>query len=270
MNKKIYIIANWKMQLTNVEAAELAYVLKNEGTKEWKNKNTELILCPSFTALLEIGEILQRDSSPHGGEVRNDIPLKLGAQNVFYHEKGQYTGEISPVQLKELGVEYVIIGHSERRQYLNETDEDVNRKMKICLENDLIPIVCIGETFTERRERKTEVTIIRQLTKALEDITLKDKQKIILAYEPVWAISPAPAASPAEVKEIVILIEHLLRDFFDEETIKEKVTIIYGGSVDASNILDYLKISTIEGALVGGASLKAEKFLPLVQSIIKK
>lgn len=250
--KKTYLIANWKMQLSNSEAVKLTEELKNSITNE---NNAEIILCPSFTALSKINEVLKGN------------PIKLGAQNVWYHEKGQYTGEISPIQLKELGVEYVIIGHSERRQHLKETDEDVNRKAKICLDNNITPIVCVGETFDERRTGQTDLILIRQVSKALEDLQLKNNQNLIIAYEPVWVIGSGQAIKPEDAQHVAQVIQHELLNFFDKKITDEQISIIYGGSIDANNVNDFIQPGLIDGVLVGGASLTAEKFLPLINSL---
>jgi triosephosphate isomerase len=250
MSKKTYIIANWKMQLTNKESMDLANSLKKE-----KAKNVEIILCPSFTALSAVAE-----------EIKN-TEIKLGAQNVFYHEKGAYTGEVSVKQLKELGVKYVIIGHSERRQYQNETDEEINQKIKICLENDLMPILCVGEKFDERQDGKTDLILIKQITKALQDIKLNSNQKLIIAYEPVWVIGSGQAVEPAEAKHAAEVIERLLLEFFSKDEAENNISVIYGGSVDKNNVKDFVAPGILKGVLVGGASLKTEKFVPLIEAV---
>ncbi|MDD5290048.1 MAG: triose-phosphate isomerase [Patescibacteria group bacterium] len=254
MSKKTYIIANWKMQLTNKEAADLANSLKHESIKTLK-QNIELILCPSFAALSAVAEAIKKSE------------IKLGAQNVFYHEKGAYTGETSPSQLKELGVDYVIIGHSERRQYQKETNEEINQKIKVCLANDLTPILCVGETFEERQIGKTDLILIQQITKALQDVKLNNNQNLIIAYEPVWVIGSGQAVEPKEAQHASAVIRGLLPEFFSHEIIKNNISIIYGGSVDESNVMDFIKPGVIDGALVGGASLKAEKFLSLIRAV---
>ncbi len=284
MKNKIYLIANWKMQLLNSEAGELGLALKHESTrlltpegvadggqvKTLKQKNIELVLCPSFTALSELGKKIPGDSSPDSRRGRNDIAFKLGAQNVFYHEKGAYTGEISPLQLKELGVTYVIIGHSERRTYLNESDTDTNLKIKTCLAHNLTPVLCVGETFDERRFGRTELVLIRQLTRGLEDIKLKNDQKLIIAYEPVWVIGTGQAINPLDAKNAALAIKQTLLDFFTIEEIENKISIIYGGSVDQNNILDFIEPGLLDGALVGTASLTTEKFIPLIETLAEK
>ena len=251
--KKKYLIANWKMQLNKSDSVRLAV----EIVKEYKEpkKNLEIVLAPTFIAISSVKR-----------KLKNSI-IKLSAQNVFYHEKGSYTGEVSPLHLKELGVEYVIIGHSERRQYLKETNEEINRKINIVLDNDLTPIVCVGETMEERQDNKTDLTLIKQISKAMEDIKLKENQKIIIAYEPVWVIGTGQAVDPKEAKHAVEVIKYNLREYFNEETIKNNIYIIYGGSVDENNVNEFLKIDLIQGALVGGASLNINKFISIIRKI---
>jgi len=253
---KIYLIANWKMQLKNQEAVDLVLALKQEYQNIKIQEKTELILCPSFTALQKVGDDIK------------DSHIKLGAQNVFYHEKGAYTGEISPWQLKELGVEYVIVGHSERRQFLCETDIDVNLKIKTCLSNNLTPIMCIGETFEERRFGKTAVTLIRQITRGLEDVKLENNQKLIIAYEPVWVIGRGQAVESEEALTAAKIIKRLLLDLFPSNLIEKNINIIYGGSVDANNVKNFIMSGLLDGVLVGGASLDFEKFSKIIQAVI--
>ncbi len=287
MKNKIYLIANWKMQLLNKEAENLATQIiqeyKNTRIQEYKNtriqeyKNTriqelKIILCPTFTALSKVGEIIkncQLSNVPAGRD-----QMSLGSQDVFEHEKGAYTGEVSTLQLKELGVEYVIVGHSERRQYLKETDEDVNRKVKVVLDNNLVPILCVGETFDERRIGKTDLVLIRQVSRALADVKLdapkgamKGVKELIIAYEPVWVIGSGQAIAPTDAEHAARVIKQTLLDFFDQETIEKNIAIIYGGSVDESNINDFIIDGLLDGVLVGGASLTKEKFMPLIRQL---
>lgn len=268
MQHKIYLIANWKMQLLDSEAVKLTEELKNQTTKE---QGVEIILCPSFTALSKVGEILRDPSTrpANAGLAQDDIrpKIRLGAQNVFYHEKGSYTGEVSPAQLKELGVAYIILGHSERRQHLKESDEDVNRKVNICLANNMTPILCLGETFDERRTGQTDLILIKQVTRALQDVKLKAKQRMIIAYEPVWVIGSGQAIQPQDAQHAAQVIKHTLLDFFDEPTMTHKISIIYGGSVDEKNVKDFIKPGLLDGVLVGGASLSVEKFLPMIEQL---
>ncbi len=251
--KKTYLIANWKMQLNKSDSVRLAV----EVAKEYQDpkEDLEIVLAPTFTAISDVRRKLKGSA------------IKLAAQNVFYHNKGSYTGEVSPSQLKELEVEYVIIGHSERRQNLNETDEEVNRKVEATLENGLTPIVCIGETMEEKQDGKADVVIIKQINKALADIKLKDEQKLIIGYEPIWVIGTGKAVDPKEAEHAIEVIKYNLMEHFSEEMIDKHISIIYGGSVDAYNINDFLKINLIEGALVGGASMTADKFIPIIKKI---
>jgi len=245
------------MQLTAKESVDLANALKHENMKALKQNDVELILCPSFTALGEVGEVIKKSD------------IKLGAQNVFYHEKGAYTGEVSVKQLQELGVEYTIVGHSERRQYQNETDEEINQKIKICLENDLTPILCVGEKFDERQDGKTDLVLIKQITKALQDIKLNSGQRLIIAYEPVWVIGSGQAVEPLEAKRAAEVIGRLLLEFFSQDEVENNISVIYGGSVDETNVKDFVVPGILEGVLVGGASLKAEKFISLIKAVSK-
>lgn len=258
--KKTYLIANWKMKLNKSDSVRLAVevcksAFATNNSCATADKNIEIVLCPSHIHISDVAR-----------KIRNS-DIKLGAQNVFYHNEGSYTGEVSPSQLKEIGVEYVIIGHSERRENLNETDEEVNRKVDVVLENGLTPIVCIGETMEERRDGKTDLVLIKQISKAMEDIELKKDQKIIIAYEPIWVIGTGKAVDPKEAEQAIEVIKYNLLELFDEEIIDTHISIIYGGSVDADNINDFLKITLIEGALVGGASLSADKFIPIIKNI---
>ncbi len=248
-----YLIANWKMQLLEKELTDLTTQIITQ------NKKTplpgELILAPHFSALKTIGNLIK------------NTPLKLAAQNLFYHERGAYTGEISPLQLAELNVPYVIIGHSERRAFLHETDSDVNAKIKIALKNNLTPILCIGETFEERKLGKTELTLIRQIIRGLEDVNLNDQQKLIIAYEPVWVIGTGQAVKPLEAENAALVIRKVLLDYFTPEQIEKNISLIYGGSVDANNVAGFIIPELMTGALVGTASLTAEKFLPIMEKV---
>jgi len=249
MPHKIYLIANWKMQLNSSESIELAEkILKQEINQQ----KTEVILAASFTSIPELSK-----------KIKN-TPIKLAAQDISSHDKGQFTGQISAPQLKEWGVEYVIVGHSERRKFFQETDEQINLKTKAALAHNIIPIICIGETLQDRENKMSEVVIIRQLTSALQDIQLSKNQKLIIAYEPVWAISPAPPATPDDAEQNTQMMAHLLRDFFDEQTIKNQIITIYGGSADDKNIQSFLDKENIFGALIGGASLDENKFNAMI------
>lgn len=192
--------------------------------------------------------------------------IKIGAQNMHWKEKGAYTGEISGQMLKSIGVEYVIIGHSERRQYFAETDETVNLKVKSALENNLKPIICVGETLEQREHGETEKIIESQIKLALKDLTKEQIRAIIIAYEPVWAIGTGKTATPEEANNVIKYIRKQIKELYNEE-IAENIIIQYGGSVKASNAEELFNMSDIDGALVGGASLNFKEFSEIVNKV---
>ena len=227
--------------------------LASEFIKRYKARNDlDVLLCPSADALGAVGEVL------------NKSDFSLGAQNVFYHDKGSYTGEISPAVVRELGCQYVLIGHSERRK-LGETDDDVNRKVQAVLKNDMAPIVCVGETLEEFQEKKTDVVVIRQVTKALEDVKMKEGQKLIIAYEPVWVIGSGQAVEHSIVEYMVQLIIRTAADM--DPSVADKFQLVYGGSVDAGNVNDFIIGNLSTGVIVGSESLEAKSFLSILESI---
>lgn len=217
------------------------------------NKNLDVVICPSFTAI---------------SDMRKDIVntgICLGAQDIFWEEKGAYTGEICASQLKELAVEYVIIGHSERRGYLGETNEMIHKKMRLAFEAGLIPILCIGETYEERKRGEKDYVIIRELIKALEGIDIKNNQQLIVAYEPVWVIGTGQAVSPKEAELSAKFIKNSLLDLFSKEFIDNNIRVVYGGSVSAKDAKEFLDQLNIDGALVGTESLDAKEFLEIIK-----
>ncbi|HOZ36532.1 MAG TPA: triose-phosphate isomerase [bacterium] len=244
-----YVIANWKMKLGQAESLSLARELKR---KYKDGDRIELVICPSATALSEVGKILVGSK------------IKLGTQNIFYHDSGAYTGQISPRIAREVGCEYAIIGHSEGRK-LGETDEDVNRKVEAALKNNLTPVVCVGETFQEYESKKTELVIISQVTKALEDIKLREGQKIIIAYEPVWVIGSGQAVDHGIFQHIVQIIVHTAVEMGAE--LADKFEVIYGGSVDEENVRDFIVGNISTGVIVGNNSLEADKLIEIVENI---
>ncbi|TSC95944.1 MAG: triosephosphate isomerase (TIM) [Parcubacteria group bacterium Athens1014_10] len=250
---KMIFIANWKMNLGLKETVILIKQLLG-GLKKIKN-NLEIVICPSFTVLSEASKLLKKGN------------IKLGSQDVFWEEKGAYTGNISPKMLKEIGCEYVIIGHSERRQYLGETDEMAHQKIKAAIKEGLIPILCVGETFEERQEGQKDYIIIKQVTKALEGISLSRGQKIIIAYEPVWVIGSGQAVKPEEAEYTNQIIKQSLIDLYPRDIVEQNFRIIYGGSVDSSVIKSFVERSVIDGVLVGGASLKTKDFIKMINKI---
>jgi triosephosphate isomerase (TIM) len=244
-----FIAGNWKMNKTAGEAVELVRQLKAtlSGVKE-----VEVAVAPPFTALQAVQKELEGSS------------IRLAAQNLFWEEKGAYTGEISPLMLKELGCRYVIIGHSERRQLFGETDETVNKRMKATLHQGLDPIFCIGETLKEREEERAFAVIGDQLQGGLRGITEEEMDRVVIAYEPVWAIGTGKTATPQQAEEVHAFIRQRLSDLFSNG-IAEKIRIQYGGSVTPDNVKALMSQKDIDGALVGGASLKPDTFSKIVR-----
>ncbi|SCZ03703.1 triose-phosphate isomerase [Alkaliphilus peptidifermentans] len=241
------IAGNWKMHKTIKEALEMVNDLKEEANKT----DVEVVVCVPFTCLSEVKKAL--DGSK----------LKLGAQNLFWEDKGAYTGEVSAEMLKEIGVEYVIIGHSERRQYFHETDETVNKKVKKALKKGLKPILCVGETLDEREADKTFQIVKSQTLLALEGVSAEDVRKLVIAYEPVWAIGTGKTASSQDANTVIAYIREVIGEIYND-TISEEIRIQYGGSVKAANATEIMGEADIDGALVGGASLEADQFLGIV------
>ncbi len=245
--RKPIIAGNWKMHKITSEALELVKGIKEEANKT----DVEVVVCCPFTVLAEVKKELE------GSKV------KLGAQNMHWEDEGAFTGEISANMLKDLEVDYVIIGHSERRQYFNETDEIVNKKIIKAIEKDLKPILCVGETLNEREEDKTFKIIKDQTIAALTNVEKEQIENIVIAYEPIWAIGTGKTASSKEANEVIAYIRSLLEEKYGTE-ISEEVRIQYGGSVKPSNATEIMNERDIDGALVGGASLNAEEFLAVV------
>lgn len=243
------IVANWKMNKTNPEAEEFVGELLSRLEE---NKPVEVVLCPVFTCLERIGKRL------------NGTGLKLGAQNLFWEAKGAYTGEISADMLVDVGCSHVIIGHSERRQILGETDVVINWKVKAALDAGLIPILCVGETLQERENNMALERVQEQLTRALKDISLNGRS-LVIAYEPVWAIGTGVNASPDDAQEMIAFIRSSLVKLYDKN-LADSVQILYGGSVKEENIAEFLAEEDMDGALVGGASLAADSFARIVRS----
>ena len=246
MCKKV-IAGNWKMNKLPNEAIDFIDRL----TPLVKNTENEVIVCVPYTDLFYALLTVQNTN------------IKIGAQNMHWEESGAYTGEVSGEMLKCIGVEYVIIGHSERRQYFNETDETVNKKVKAALRNDLKPIVCVGETLEQREAGKTEEVITSQTKLALEGLTEEQVQNTIIAYEPIWAIGTGKTATAEDANNSIKDIRNEIRKNYGQN-IAENVIIQYGGSVKASNAKELFSTSDIDGGLVGGASLKVEEFANIV------
>jgi triosephosphate isomerase len=249
MGRLPFIAGNWKMNKTIGEALVLVRELKPSISK---TEGVEVAVSPPFTALFAVHKELEGSS------------IRLAAQNLFWEEKGAYTGEVSPLMLKEVGCQYVILGHSERRQFFGETDETVNRKIKAALIQELKAIFCIGETLNEREEGKTFSVIERQIRGGLKDIKKEEMKRIVIAYEPVWAIGTGKTATPEQAEEVHRFIRERLERLYLRE-IAEEVRIQYGGSVTPENIKGLMSQKNIDGALVGGASLKSDTFSKIVR-----
>lgn len=247
--RKPIIAANWKMNKAVSEAVDFAKELKDLTRDIF---NVEIVVCPPFISLAYVGETLKNTS------------LKLGAQNMHWEKNGAFTGEISPVMLRDAGCHYVIIGHSERREYFRETDEDVNKKVKSALSFNLIPIMCVGEKLQERESGNALKVVERQVKNGLDGLTKEEVKDLVIAYEPVWAIGTGKNASPADANEVHKFIRSILKKLYNEET-SNTIKIQYGGSVKPENIDDLMKEEEIDGALVGGASLNINSFMRTIQ-----
>ncbi|MEA2011632.1 MAG: triose-phosphate isomerase [Verrucomicrobiota bacterium] len=252
MSRKVIIAGNWKMNKTASEAVELVNELKGLVSDV---TDADVVVCPTFTSLSATIEAAAGSN------------VKVGAQNIHWAESGAFTGEISGQMLKEVGVDYVIIGHSERRQYFGETNETVNKRLKAALAADLMPILCIGEVLEERETGKTENVLAEQLQDGLKDISKEEMVKIVLAYEPVWAIGTGKTATPQVAQETQAYIRKILGMMFGSET-ADKVRIQYGGSMKGSNSAELVSQKDIDGGLIGGASLKAQDFFELIKNAI--
>lgn len=246
MRKKV-IAGNWKMNMLPDETIKMI----EELTPAVKSAQSEVILCVPFTDLFYALLTAQNTN------------IKIGAQNMHWEENGAYTGEVSAQMLKSIGVEYVILGHSERRQYFNETDETVNKKLKKAFEVGLKPIVCVGETLEERESGKAIEIVTNQVRKALEGISNVQVTQTIIAYEPIWAIGTGKTATSDDANDMIKNIRQEIANLYGQMT-AQRVIIQYGGSVKSSNSKELFATSDIDGALVGGASLKAEEFAKIV------
>ncbi len=249
MGRLPFIAGNWKMNKTVGEALELVRGLKASLQRV---EDVEVALAPPFTALFPVAQELKGSS------------IRLASQNLFWEEKGAFTGEISPVMLRDIGCQYVIIGHSERRQYFGETDETVNRRIKAAFHHGLKVIFCIGETLDERQRGITFSVIERQLEDGLKGLDETTVEELVVAYEPVWAIGTGKTATPEQAEEVHQFIRKKLERLYSKK-ISEGIRIQYGGSVTPENIKGLMAQDNIDGALVGGASLKVESFSGIVR-----
>lgn len=252
--RKPIIAGNWKLNKTPKEAIQLVAELKRELVDV---RGVDIVVCPPFVALTDVVEELI------------DHDIAVGAQNVYWIDSGAFTGEISAPMLKSMGVTYVIIGHSERRQFFGETNETVAKRIRACLNHELTPIVCVGENLTERESNRTFDVIKDHVTGSLAGLNAQEAKRLVLAYEPVWAIGTGKTATPQQAQEVHEYIRQLLGKLFDVDA-AASIRLQYGGSVTPDNIASLISQPDIDGALVGGASLKAPSFAAIVKAAVKK
>ncbi len=240
MRKKI-IAGNWKMNKTTKESLELVELLKDKVN----SSEVDVVFCVPAINLLTVKEALEGTN------------IEVGAQNIHFETSGAFTGEISAPMLKEAGIKYVVLGHSERREYFAETDEDVNKKVHTALSHDIVPIVCVGESL-EQREQNVTMDLIRLQTKiALKDVSAEDAKKVVIAYEPIWAIGTGKTATSEQAEEVCKGIRECITEVYGKE-VSDVIRIQYGGSMSPANANELLNMENIDGGLVGGASLKAD------------
>ena len=242
------IAGNWKMYKTSGSAKDLVDALKEHIGQE---DRVQVVVCPTFTALAAVEPLLA------------GTRIALGAQDLFWLDEGAYTGEVSAPMLLDLGCKYVVIGHSERRQHFGETDENVQKKTQAALAHGLIPIVCVGETLAQRGAGETTSFVRSQVLRGLADLGDKARE-VVVAYEPIWAIGTGRTATGNDANEVIMMIRATLAEIYGRET-AEAIRILYGGSVKPGNIKEFMAYPDIDGALVGGASLEASSFVPIVR-----
>lgn len=248
--RKNVIAGNWKMNKVQADANQF---MEQVAEKVPSNEKVESIVCAPYPYLVSLVDKVKGTN------------VKVGAQNMHFEAGGAYTGEVSPVMLKDIGVTHVILGHSERREYFAETDEIVNKKAKAAFEHDLTPIICVGETLAQREANETKSHVEKQVKNALEGLTEEQISQTIIAYEPIWAIGTGKTASSEDANEVCAHIRQVVKSTVSEKA-AEQVIIQYGGSVKPANIEELLEQSDVDGALVGGASLESDSFLQLVEA----
>jgi triosephosphate isomerase (TIM) len=251
MRKKL-IAGNWKMNKTPAEAKELINNLIS-GLQDDLLEKVDVVICPPFTSLAIANDLIGNKN------------INIGAQNIHQKDDGAYTGEVSAPMIKNLNCEFVILGHSERRQYFGETNHLINAKIKTALKNNIKPILCVGETLEERESNVHKKIVDDQVTLCLKDLSKENLQNVIIAYEPVWAIGTGKTATPEQANEMHLLIREALENIFGKET-AENTKILYGGSMNDKNAAELLAKPDIDGGLIGGASLKAENFIQIIKS----
>ncbi|NSL53161.1 triose-phosphate isomerase [Calidifontibacillus erzurumensis] len=249
--RKPIIAANWKMHKTLAEAISFVDQVKNSIPSPEK---VDSVVCAPFLFLERLSNLTK------------DTNLKIGAQNMHFEQKGAFTGEISPIQLRDIGVDYVIIGHSERREMFAETDETVNKKVHAAFAHGLTPIVCVGETLEQREAGSTNAVVGAQVEKGLAGLSNELAKQVVIAYEPIWAIGTGKSSDATDADEVCGYIREVIGKLFDNE-VAESVRIQYGGSVKPDNIGEFMARPNIDGALVGGASLEPDSFLQLLEAV---
>lgn len=250
MRKQI-IAGNWKMHTDLAEATILVEGIKAALAEGAATR--EVVVCPPFTGLSTVADLIE------------DTDIRLGAQNMYFEPKGAFTGEVSPLMLTDVGCHYVILGHSERREYFSETDELINQKIKAAFQYDLVPILCVGESLAQREANETQTFINSQLTADLAGLTAEQVSQMVIAYEPIWAIGTGKTATAEQAGEVCTAIRAKVAELFDKAT-ADAMRIQYGGSVKGSNAQEILSQPDIDGALVGGASLKADDFMAIIKA----
>ena len=253
MTRRPIVAANWKMHKTHLEAIQdvqkLSYMVEKQDADR-----VEVVICPPFTALRSVQTLIEGDR----------LPYALGAQNVHHEEKGAFTGEISPGMLRALKVRYVIVGHSERRQLFGETDAVVSKKVRAVFDHEMTPIVCVGETLEQRDSGQATDVVVAQVREGLAKVGAEEASRLVVAYEPIWAIGTGKACAPSDAGEAIRAIRDTLATLYSTD-VGEAVRVQYGGSVKAGNIREFMAHPEIDGALVGGASLDPEEFALIVK-----
>jgi len=250
-------IANWKMKLDVLQSVALAQAMVKSARH--LPQGAEVVLCPTFLSLAHVAAAVKGST------------LRLGAQDCFWETQGAFTGEVSPADLRQLNCQYVILGHSERREHMQETDGQVHRKLEAALRTGLTPVLCIGENYQERSGSQKDYVLIRQLQAALQGVTLGPDDRLVVAYEPVWAISTGGTgieATPDEVQYASEVIRHIIIDLYGAAVLQRSVQIVYGGSVNPSNVASFTQLPTLHGVLVGSASLDAATFLAVISAAL--
>ena len=249
--RKKFIIGNWKMNMNLADSQDFAFKLKNYFQSINTKCFIDIAICPPHVYLQTLANIFK------------DTHLHIGAQNMFYKEEGAYTGEISPKMLNNLKISLVILGHSERRQYFHETDNDINSRIKSALKNGLLPVFCVGEDLSTREKGQANEWVKKQVIAGLRDLNKNDIEKLVIAYEPIWAIGTGKICSGQDANNIIQTIRTTVKDL-SSNIIAEKVRILYGGSIKSDNFSEHIKFPDIDGGLVGGSSLNFDEFVKII------